>query len=65
MTEYVLWYKTANSDSSRWAPMSYHPACLHVCEARLDHYQEQWGNHYRYRIEPVGYIPEGSSMPIG
>ena len=65
MSEFIIWYKSANSSSSRWAPMSYHPSDIDTAEYRLIHYQEQWGSHYHYRIEPVGYIPEGSAMPIG
>ena len=59
-----IWYRRTNTDQALWNTLSYAPRSTEQDALNLvEHYQEEWGNHYEYAVMPCGQQPRGMCVP--
>ena len=64
MGQFVLWCRR-RTDDALWTVMPYAARSYSECESLLEHYEEQWPNHYDYEIHPLNNLsrPAGMAVP--
>lgn len=55
-----IWFRRRNPDPTDmwgkcWQDMSYAPRGYTDCEQLIEHYEEEWGNHYEYCIRTAAW----------
>ena len=63
MRKFILWCRRLDDNDALWADMPYAARSYEECQALVEHYEDQWGNHYMYEIHPVGFYPSGRREP--
>ncbi len=59
-----VWYRRTNDDQSLWNTLSYSPRDTEADALSLvEHYEDEWGNHYQYAVMPCGQRPRGMCVP--
>ena len=61
---YRLWCQRRTDPDGLWSQLTYQPRRAAECERLLDIYEEQWGQHYRYRIVLDRHLPGPVECPV-